>query len=71
MLTVKTSRRPPVWGIAVHLAVAGDVFDGVSLCCPFSPRDVSDEIWDLIESVSEGFPTYSFKVYRVTQTRLR
>ena len=22
--------------IAVHLAVAGDVFDGVFLCCPFS-----------------------------------
>ena len=39
--------------------VAGGVFDGVLLCCPFSPRDVLDEIWDLIESVSEGFPTYS------------
>ena len=25
----------------------------------FSPRDVLDEIWDLIESVSEDFPTYS------------
>ena len=23
------------------------------------PRDVLDEIWDLIELVSEGFPTYS------------
>ena len=23
-------------GIAVHLAVAGDVFGGVFLCCPFS-----------------------------------
>ena len=22
------------------------------------PRDVLDEIWDLIESVSEGFPSY-------------
>ena len=22
------------------------------------PRDVLDEIWDLIESVSDGFPTY-------------
>ena len=22
--------------IAVHLAVAGDVFDGVFMCCPFS-----------------------------------
>ena len=25
----------------------------------FFPRDVYDEILDLIESVSEGFPTYS------------
>ena len=32
----KTSRIPPVWEIAVHLAVAGDVSDGVFLCCPFS-----------------------------------
>ena len=26
----------------------------------FCPLDVLDEIWDLIESVSEGFLTYSF-----------
>ena len=25
----------------------------------FFPRDVFGEIWDLIESGSEGFPTYS------------
>ena len=25
-----------LWEITVHLAVAGDVFDGVFLCCPFS-----------------------------------
>ena len=25
----------------------------------FFPPDVLDEIWDLIESVSEGFPTYT------------
>ena len=43
--------------IAVHLAVAGDVFDAVLFCAVlFSPRDVLDEILDLIESV----PTYSF-----------
>ena len=49
-----------MWEIAVHLAVAGVVFDGVYLCCPFLPRDVLDEIWDLIGSLSdsEGFPTY-------------
>ena len=46
-------------------AVAGDVFDGVDLCCPF-PRDVLDEIWDLIESVSEGFPTCSLHVEGTT-----
>ena len=39
----------------VHLAVAGGIFDGVFLCCFFFPLDVLDEIWDLIESVSEGF----------------
>ena len=40
---------------AAHLTVAGCVFDGV-----FFPLDVLDEFWDLIESVSEGFLTYSF-----------
>ena len=29
----------------------------------FFPRAVLDEIWDLIESISEGFPTYSY-LYR-------
>ena len=27
----------------------------------FFPLDVLDEIWDLIESISEGFLTYSCK----------
>ena len=31
----------------------------MSFCADFFPRDVLDEIWDLIESVSEGFPIYS------------
>ena len=30
-----------------------------SFCAVFFPLDVFDEIWDLIESVSEGFLTYS------------
>ena len=46
-----------MWEIAVHLAVAGSVYDGVFLCCPFYPQDVLDEILDLTGSVSEGFPT--------------
>ena len=50
--------------IAVHLAVAGDVFDGVFLCYPFS-HEFLDEIWDLIESVSEGFPTYFFNIGQI------
>ena len=29
------------------------------------PRDVLSEIWDLIESVSEGFPSYS-SLYKFT-----
>ena len=39
---------------AVHLAVAGSVYDSVFFCCPFA----HDTSW-LSESVSEGFPTYS------------
>ena len=34
-----------------------DVYDGAFLCF-FSPRGVLDEILNLIESVSEGFPSY-------------
>ena len=32
----------------------------VSFVLSFFPRDVLDEILNLIESVSEGFPTYSY-----------
>ena len=39
-----------------------------SFVLSFFPLDVLDEIWDLIESVSEGFFTYSYlsiyKIYR-------
>ena len=45
--------------MAVHLTVAGDIFDGVLVCAAFFPRDVLDEIWDRIESVPENLPTYS------------
>ena len=31
----------------------------------FFPLDVLDEIWDIIESVSEGFLTYSFMINRI------
>ena len=41
--------------------VAGDVYDGVFLCCPLFPRGDLDEILDVMESVSEGFPTCPFK----------
>ena len=33
-----------------------------SFCAVLFPRDVLDEIWDLIESISEGFPTYSCNI---------
>ena len=33
----------------------------VSFVLSFFPRDVLDEILNLIGSVSEGFPSYSFK----------
>ena len=38
--------------------VAGGVFYGV-FCAVLFPLDVLGGIWDLIESVSEGFLTYS------------
>ena len=34
----------------------------VSFCAVLFPRDVLDEILNLIESVSEGFPTYSNEI---------
>ena len=50
-----TQQQQSVWETAVHLAVAGGVFDGVFFCCPFFPLVILDEIWEVIESVSEGF----------------
>ena len=32
----------------------------------FFPLDVLDEIWDVLESVSEGFLTYSYEVYNIS-----
>ena len=55
-----TDRWPPVWEIAVHLALACDVYGGVFFVLSFFLRGVLDEILNLIESVSEGFPSYSF-----------
>ena len=36
----------------------------VSFVLSFFPRDVLDEILNLIESVSEDFPSYSLLIYR-------
>ena len=37
----------------------------VSFVLSFFPRDVLDEILNLIGSVSEGFPSYSFTPYEI------
>ena len=50
-----------MWEIAVHLAVAVGVYDGVFFVLSLFQRDVLDKILDLIESVCEGFPTYSYQ----------
>ena len=55
-----------MWEIAVHLDVAGGVYDGVFLGF-FFLRDVLDGI--LIESVPEDFPTYSSK-YQILEVFL-
>ena len=38
----------------------------VSFVLSFFPRDVLDEILNLIESVSEDFPSYSYMCLRLT-----
>ena len=35
----------------------------------FFLRDILDEIWDLIESVSDGFPTYSFNCHSLGENQ--
>ena len=40
----------------------------VSFYAVFFPRDVLDEILDLIESISEGFPTYSSNLKTVNHS---
>ena len=41
-----------------------------SFVLSFLPLDVLDEIWDLIESVSEGFLTYSFNILFIPVKKL-
>ena len=48
-----------MWEIAVHLAVACGVYGDVFFVLSFFPRGVLDEILNVIESVSEDFPSYS------------
>ena len=43
--------------MAVHMAVAGDVFDGVLFCAVLFPRDVLDEIRTELSHFL-NFPTY-------------
>ena len=50
-----------LWKIAVRLAVAGDVLM-VSFVLTYFLRDVLDNIFDLIESVSKDFPIYVYKL---------
>ena len=52
-----------MWEIAVHLAVAIGVYDGVFFVMSFFHELCLDEILDLIESVCEGFPTYPYYIY--------
>ena len=54
MLNVRLAGDHLYGKLLFKLTVAGDVFDGVFLCCPFS-HELS---W--MRSVSEGFPAYSY-----------
>ena len=44
----------------LNVRLAGDHLYGKLLLTWLSPRGVLDEILNLIESVSEGFPSYSY-----------
>ena len=59
-----------MWEIAVHLAVACDVYDGLFLLLSLFPRTALDEILDLIESISEGLPT-DFRIDELFNENLR
>ena len=50
------------------LITACDVDDGLFVLSFFFQRDVLDEILNLTESVSEGFPTYSLYIIRFTKS---
>ena len=43
----------------------------VSFVLSFFPRDVLDEIWNLIESVSEDFPSYFYQYSIVVGCKTR
>ena len=43
---------------------------GVFFMLSFFPQDVLDEIWDLVESVSEGFPTYFCSITVLSHEKL-
>ena len=55
--------------VFVHMAVGGDVFDDVFLCCPFPPRNILDEIWNLgsgSQFLRVFLPTYAlFQMYEL------
>ena len=59
MLNVRLAGDHLYGKLLLNLAVACDVYDGVFFVLSFFPRDVLDEILNLFESVSEGFPSYS------------
>ena len=53
--------RLAVWETAVHLAVAGGVFDGVFLCCPFSHEMSWMRSGTYLSQFLRGFlPTFAF-----------
>ena len=50
--------RPPVWEMAVHLAVAGDVVDGVYLCCTFPLKMSVMRSGTRLSQFLRVYPTY-------------
>ena len=65
--SIKIVRLHKLGAVALGVPYQAVISLMVSFCAVLFSRDVLDEIWVLIESVSEGLPTYSLTLqYRLS-----
>ena len=72
MLNVRLAGCHLYGEIAVHLAVAGNVLDGVFLCCPFSDEMSWMKSWTLLSQFLRVFlPTLPHHFKKIIKIILR